>query len=140
MRCAMAGLLLMLGPLSAWANEGVYVGTWKTTNRKLDGAMTCAVKDLGDEKWQGRFFGIWQGVPFDYTVAFAGRPSDLRGTATIDGASYTWTGTITSTTSTSAAPRIFKGAFGGSRYVGSFELKEKSAEVAAQPAVKSTVR
>src|SRR5688500_17403677 len=77
MRCAMAGLLLMLGPLSAWANEGVYVGTWKTTNRKLDGAMTCAVKDLGDEKWQGRFFGIWQGVPFVYTVAFAGRPSDL---------------------------------------------------------------
>jgi hypothetical protein len=92
-------------------------------------------EDLGDDKGQGRFYGVWQGVPFDYTVAFTGPPSALRGTATIDGASYTWTGTITS-----AAPGVFKGTFGGSRYVGSFELKEKSAQVARKPMGPSTNR
>jgi hypothetical protein len=121
-------LLLTLGTCSASAQEGVYVGTWNTTNRKLDGPMTCVVKPLGDEQWQGRFHGVWQGVPFDYTVPFTGQPSDLRGTATIDGASYTWTGSFTA-----ATPRVFKASFGGSRYLGSFELKEKSAQVAAQP-------
>jgi hypothetical protein len=120
-------LLLALGTCSVTAQDGVYVGTWNTTNRKLDGPMTCVVRDLGDEKWQGRFYGVWQGVPFDYTVPFTGQPSDLRGTATIDGASYTWTGSITHGT-----PGVFKASFGGSRYLGSFELKEKPEQVTAQ--------
>jgi hypothetical protein len=119
------GLLLTIAPCSAGANEGVYGGTWNTTNRKLDGPMTCVVKELGSDRWQGRFYGVWQGVPFDYTVPFTGQSSDLRGTATIDGASYTWTGSITS--------GVFKGTFGGSRYIGSFELKEKPAQVATKP-------
>ena len=118
----------------------MYVGTWRTTNRKLDGPMTCVVKDLGEDKWLGRFYGVWQGVPFDYTVAFAGPPSSLRGTAIIDGASYTWTGTITSESPTSDAPGMFKGTFGGSRYIGSFELKEKAARVAGQPPASSVDR
>jgi hypothetical protein len=135
MRSTIVGLLLAICPESAWAGDAEYVGSWKTTNRKLDGPMTCAVKDLREDKWQGRFYGVWQGVPFDYTVAFTGPPSSLRGTATIDGASYTWTGTITS-----EKPGVFKGTFGGSRYVGSFELKEKSAQVAGKPAANSVNR
>ncbi|HEY2413262.1 MAG TPA: hypothetical protein VGI40_13515, partial [Pirellulaceae bacterium] len=71
---------------AAVAEDATYEGPWHTTNRKLDGTMTCAVKDLGDEKWSGRFYGQWQGVPFDYTVAFSGPPEKLQGKATIDGA------------------------------------------------------
>jgi hypothetical protein len=117
--------LLMAMSLQIQAADSVYVGPWRTTNRKLDGQMTCAVRQLEDNKWLGRFHGVWQGVPFDYTVPFEGESSKLRGTATIDGASYTWTGSIES--------GVFKGEFGGSRYTGSFELKEKPAEVAIRP-------
>src|SRR4051795_11320847 len=76
------------------AQDALYEGFWHTTNRKLDGTMTCAVKDLGDNKWSGRFHGVWQGVPFDYTVAFTGPPEKLQGKATIDGADYIWSGTF----------------------------------------------
>ena len=43
--------------------ETVFEGDWQTTNRKLDGKMTCVVTDLGSEKWRGRFYGIWQAAP-----------------------------------------------------------------------------
>ncbi len=125
--------LLLVGAmvLSAWcapadaqdvAYEGtvLYEGTWNTTNRKLDGTMACAVTGLGDGKWRGRFYGVWQGVPFDYTVMFSGTPSNLTGTATIDGANYTWTGEMGQ-----ELPGRFKGSFGGSRYAGYFDLQEK---------------
>ena len=124
MRQLAFGLLLALG-LHVQAADSVYVGPWRTTNRKLDGQMTCAVRQLEDNKWLGRFYGMWQGVPFDYTVPFEGEPSNLRGTATIGGAQYTWTGSIES--------GVFKGAFGGTRYTGSFDLNEKPAEVAIKP-------
>jgi hypothetical protein len=123
-------LVLLLTPcVIATAEEAFhYQGQWRTTNRKLDGEMTCVVTSLGDEKWQGRFYGVWQGTPFDYVVKFSGPPSDLRGTATIDGASYTWTGQMT----TDAQPS-FKGKFGGSRYAGFFELRGAAEK---QPATK----
>lgn len=106
---------------TAGADEGdIYEGTWNTTNRKLDGTMTCVVAELGKEKWQGRFYGVWQGVAFDYTVAFAGSPDELRGTAQIDGADYTWKGRITKGETGS-----FVGNFGGNRYGGYFDLKKK---------------
>ena len=124
MRHLALGLLLALS-LPLEAADSVYAGPWRTTNRKLDGQMTCAVRELEDNKWLGRFYGVWQGVPFDYTVPFEGEPSKLRGTATIDGANYTWNGSIES--------GLFKGSFGGTRYTGSFELKEKPAEVATRP-------
>ena len=99
--------------------QTVYEGVWRTTNRKLDGTMTCIVKELGNEKWQGRFYGVWQGTAFDYSVNFTGPPSKLRGSAVIDGASYEWTGEI------SPESRTFAGKFGGSRYTGDFDLKRK---------------
>jgi len=141
MRCLYVFLLLTLLSAVASAEERVYSGAWKTTNRKLDGTMTSAVKELGENKWQGRFYGVWQGVSFDYTVAFTGSPSDLRGTATIDGASYTWTGAIGPSAAADAAPgSVFKGTFGGSRYNGSFELKEKPAQIATRPSATSVKR
>ena len=106
---------------SAWAGERVYEGQWHTTNRKLDGTMTCVVTDLGSENWQGRFVGNWQGVPFDYTVKFSGPPNDLHGTATIDGADYSWTGQMSGDSQGS-----FKATFTGNRYLGNFDLKEKA--------------
>src|SRR6185436_2814267 len=106
---------------TAGAAEGVvYEGTWNTTNRKLDGTMTCVVTQSGNERWQGRFYGVWQGVAFDYTVAFAGSPDELRGTAQVDGADYTCKGRITKGESGN-----FVGNFGGNRYSGYFDLKEK---------------
>lgn len=108
------------------ADDGVYEGTWRTTNRRLDGTMTCVAKDQQDGKWTGRFYGIWQGVPFDYTVAFTGNPDKLTGKATIDGADYTWTGDM----STEDGGR-FKGTFGGNRYTGYFDLKRKQPSATA---------
>jgi hypothetical protein len=114
-------LALFLSWCSTVASEEIatFEGLWRTTNRKLDGTMTCVVTAIGNEKWQGRFYGVWQGVAFDYSVTFTGPRSSLRGTATIDGANYSWTGQISSET-----PRSFKGSFGGSRYEGHFDLKE----------------
>jgi hypothetical protein len=117
------GIVLLGGSIvSAEPTVGqgaVYQGTWKTTNRKLDGTMTCVVTPVASEKWKGRFYGTWQGVDFDYTVDMLGPADKLCGTATIDGASYEWKGWIRGDT--------FKTNFGGDRYTGSFELKKTKA-------------
>jgi hypothetical protein len=117
--CALLMSLFSLG-WDAKAEPRIYQGTWITTNRKLDGTMTCVVTELSDEKWSGRFYGVWQGVSFDHTVAFAGPPSKLRGTAVIDGADYQWQGALSDD-----SPSRFTGSFGGSRYTGHFDLHEK---------------
>lgn len=102
------------------AAQFVYEGEWITTNRKLDGIMTAEVTDLGDDKWKGRFYGIWMGVKFDCEVKFSGPPDKLTGTAKIDGADYEWKGEMSK-----ESPGIFKETFDGSRYIGSFNLKSK---------------
>jgi hypothetical protein len=126
---AAAGALWLaaLVPFVAVAEDAVYEGTWHTTNRKLDGTMTCTVKDLGDNKWSGRFYGQWQGVPFDYTVPFSGPPDKLQGKATIDGADYIWSGSY------NPDDGHFKGQFGGNRYSGYFDLVKKPIAVTAGP-------
>lgn len=120
--------------------EGRYSGTWVTTsNKKLNGTAKCEVKQLSKDHWRGRFWGMWERVPFDYTVEFAGdnfkngpqgkRESSgendslidnaakhpVAGTATIDGAHYDWTGNLTA--------NEFNIRFAGSRYEGYLELK-----------------
>jgi len=126
--CA-AGLLSLAAffALPARADDAVYEGPWHTTNRKLDGIMTCAVKDLGDNKWTGRFYGVWQGVPFDYTVSFSGPPEKVQGKATIDGADYLWSGSF------NPDEERFKGNFGGNRYSGYFDLVKKQPGIATAP-------
>jgi len=115
--CVLIALSVL--PKAAGAVDRVFEGQWKTTNRKLDGTMRCIVTDLGNEKWQGRFVGTWQGVPFDYTVKFNGPPNHLHGAATIDGADYSWTGEMGSDSQGS-----FRATFTGNRYQGNFDLKE----------------
>jgi hypothetical protein len=95
----------------------VYVGDWVTTNRKLDGTMTAVITPTAGQEWQGRFYGIWQGVDFDYTVTFTGPADDLAGKATIDGASYDWRGWMTDDE--------FRANFTGDRYEGFFNLRRK---------------
>jgi hypothetical protein len=119
MRTILIGVLLV-APAAASAKERVYEGTWITTNRPLDGTMTCVVTELGENKWRGHFYGVWQGQSFSYVVDFSGPPDKLRGTATVDGAFYEWTGQMSTD-----APGWFKGSFGGTRYAGSFNLKQK---------------
>ena len=123
-RMFLASLALLFASVvdTTTAADRIYDGQWHTTNRKLDGTMTCCISELGDETWQGRFFGTWQGVPFDQTVKFIGPPDRLRGTAKIDGANYTWTGEMGGD-----SKDFFKGKFGGDRYTGYFELKERTA-------------
>jgi hypothetical protein len=122
---ALFALAILAGSLqSATAADRVYEGQWHTTNRKLDGAMRCVVTDLGNENWQGRFVGTWQGVPFDYTVKFSGPPDHLHGTATIDGADYSWAGEIGIAEMGGDSLGFFKATFTGNRYLGSFDLKE----------------
>jgi hypothetical protein len=125
MRRLIIALVVGASANGAMASDRLYEGTWQTTNRKLDGKLQCVVRDLGNDRWQGRFYGVWQGVAFDYTVTFTGLPADLHGTAVIDGASYTWTGELTA--------NAFNGRFGGSRYSGHFELKEKPSQVTQGP-------
>jgi hypothetical protein len=121
-------VVLLASYSAAEAHDFIYEGPWHTTNRKLDGTMTCAVTDLGDQTWRGHFYGVWNGTPIDYTVPFTGPPSSLHGTAVIDGASYAWTGAIQK-----ESPGWFKGTFGGSAYEGSFDLKETSKGTPARP-------
>src|SRR4051812_45789182 len=118
MKTLLVGLALLASGAGASAKEIVYEGTWVTTNRKLDGTMTCVVTDLGGNGWRGRFSGVWYGEPFSYDVDFRGPPDDLRGRAVIDGADYRWTGELTK-----GKGGTFKGKFGGSRYAGYFDLK-----------------
>jgi len=129
MKSALHALVLTaVAALSASAaDQRVFEGTWHTTNRKLDGPLTCVVTDASEGNWKGRFYGVWQGVSFDYTVPFTGSRGELHGTATIDGASYSWTGHIDET------PGIFKGTFTGNRYNGYFDLKQKPARAAETP-------
>ncbi len=96
----------------------MYVGTWVTTNRKLDGTLRCVVTDLGNNRWRGHFTGDWQGAKFSYTVGFNGPPEKLHGTAVIDGAGYEWNGWM--------LDGRFRASFGGTRYVGGFDLKRAS--------------
>jgi len=112
-------ILLAFAAIASASDSVTYEGAWHTTNRKLDGTLTCIVTQADDQHWQGRFFGVWQGVNFDYTVPFSGPPSELHGTANIDGADYHWTGQIVR-----GSPGSFKGTFGGTRYNGYFDLKE----------------
>jgi hypothetical protein len=121
MRACLIGSLLLLLSTTARAGDLVYEGTWVTTNRPLDGTMTCVITELGDNKWRGHFYGVWEGIAFSYKVAFNGPPEKLRGTAVIDGANYEWTGTLSKD-----AQGAFNGEFWGDRYVGKFRLKQKS--------------
>ena len=116
MRPILAGLALLAWSAAAGAKDLVYEGTWATTNRKLDGTMTCVVTDLGDDQWRGHFFGAWSGREFSYEVTFSGPPENLHGRAVIDGADYEWTGEM---------GKEFTGRFTGSRYAGNFRLRQK---------------
>jgi hypothetical protein len=59
--------------------EGTYEGAWTTTkNRKLDGTASCQVKQLSNGRWQGRFGGQWQQMPFDYAVEFRAGEKQTR--------------------------------------------------------------
>ena len=115
--------------------EGIYQGPWVTTkNKKLNGDANCEIKQTSKNRWQGRFWGVWQQVAFDYTVEFgvdtneqkprilfarekAGKTAEVpvMGTATIDGASYEWKGQL--------SIEEFNIEFTGSRYEGSLQLK-----------------
>src|SRR5205085_1605590 len=108
MRIILTGLLLLVSSNVASAKDRVFEGTWVTTNRSLDGRMTCVVTSLGDNKWRGHFYGVWQGQEFSYKVTFSGPPDQLRGAATIDGADYEWTGEMGK-----ESPGSFQGKFTG---------------------------
>ena len=80
--------------------------------------MNCTVTRKGHEQWTGRFWGVWQGVDFDYDVEFDGPLDNLKGKpCTIDGARYQWDGSIVG--------GVFNAEFTGSRYTGSFVLTEQ---------------
>lgn len=101
---------------SASAVDRTYRGKWNTVkNLKLNGTMTCVVTYVGKEKWKGHFYGVWQGQKFDYTEYFYGPPDKLKGKATIDGAGYNWTASLTT--------KRFLAKFDGDRYTGGFDLK-----------------
>jgi hypothetical protein len=110
-------ILFLLLCASASAKEYIYEGPWHTDNRPLNGDMIAVINYNGKETWTGRFYGVWNQAPFDYTVDFTGPATKLKGSALIDGASYNWTGTIDKDT--------LKVDFTGSRYYGSFDMKRK---------------
>lgn len=112
---------MMMAVSMVQAADYTYEGKWVTQNRPLDGVMRAEVTVdrlapiPAQQVWNGRFYGTWQGVDFDYTVKFVGEASNLTGTALIDGASYNWRAKIDHKT--------FIGTFDGSRYNGRFSLQ-----------------
>jgi hypothetical protein len=120
--------------------EGRYYGPWVTLkNKKLDGTCNADIKQLARDRWEGRFWGVWMQVPFDYTVEFdrvktpphvletaevvkpkkvshstESGPVHVVGKAMIDGASYDWAGTLSF--------KQFDIQFTGSRYEGHMEM------------------
>jgi hypothetical protein len=104
-------------PRQEWQTKR-FRGPWRTVaNRRLDGIMECKIDRIGPQRYKGRFWGTWQGVDYDYTVQFSGRPEGLVGDpCVIDGASYRWSGSIIN--------GQFNGSFTGSRYTGTFVLNE----------------
>jgi hypothetical protein len=114
--------------------DGTYEGAWVTAKtRKLNGTASCEVKQLSNGRWQGRFSGQWQQMPFEYTVQFsadngakqtrlvvadanAGKlgPIPVIGKATIDGARYEFVGELSA--------REFTIQFTGDRYEGAVLL------------------
>lgn len=119
-------VLFLLIVSSAIAEDYRFTGAWQTnrsrTKQALDGPITCDFKSLGNEKYSAKFYGIWQGVPYEYDVKFTGKPDtnprELTGTAMVDGVPYTWTGT--------ADKAQFNGSFTSHNYVGSFSLRNRS--------------
>jgi hypothetical protein len=71
MRDLLIGLVVLASSATASAKDRVYEGTWVTTNRPLDGTLTCVVTDLGDNKWRGQFHGFW----FTRSLRLSGSPS-----------------------------------------------------------------
>lgn len=117
-------LLIVLLTSFAQAEEYAFHGSWEASNRPINGPMSCEFKSLGNYKYEARFYGIWQGVPFDYPVKFTGTPVkqgdkiikiSLKGTATVDFVPYTWTGF--------ADAENLTGTYTSHRYVGSFAMK-----------------
>lgn len=107
-------LLFVLLPL-ARGEEFIYSGPWICTKgKRIDGVMKAHVTPIKANEWKARFWGVWQGVAFDYTVPFNGADDSLIGKATIDGARYEWKGTIDR--------KQFKATFTGDRYDGSFDM------------------
>lgn len=75
-------LTMVLVASTALARDYVYYGTWVTTQgRQLDGTMTCVLTPTAKHRYNGRFYGVWMGVPFDYTVPITGPIQKLQGTA-----------------------------------------------------------
>lgn len=107
--------LIILSLFSQQTDKYIYKGRWETTsNRRLDGIQTADIKYLGNDKWEGRFYGTWHGSDYDYKVKFTGPSDNLKGTAEIDGANYEWTGKL--------YEKKFIGKFTGDRYTGSFDM------------------
>lgn len=109
-------LLVVLFCSVAQAEDYFFQGSWRADNRPIDGPMSCDFKTLGNNKYKAKFYGIWQGVPFEYNVTFSGTPDKLKGTATVDHVPYTWEG--------SADTDNFRGSYTSYRYHGSFTLKK----------------
>ena len=120
MKWLIVALILLAQPANA--RDYVYHGTWVTREgRALNGNMTCILTPAAKHRYNGRFYGVWQGVAFDYTVPISGPIQQLKGQALIDGASYDWAGWVTKDQ--------LKANFTGSRYGGSFDLRRyKGAE------------
>ena len=127
-------LIALAGILLSWTRNRPRAGTglegpWKTTNRKLDGIMTCVVRTATwREKIAGAFYGVWQGVPFDYAVPFSGPASKLQRaprpltTRVIRGQGK----------SVAILSRHSRRHVGSSRHIGSFEMQEKPKKVAVR--------
>ena len=94
--------------------NGSYVGPWKTS--QLNGTMQCDITAKGTTL-QGRFFGNWRGIDFDYNEDLLGTPDNLSGTANIDGENYKWRGSI--------KDGVFKANFTSGGNTGFFELRKK---------------
>lgn len=121
MRTLLLVLLLTTAASAQDPGKYGYKGVWDDTGNRTAGPMAAGVEYFGKNKWQVKFTGVFQNVPFAEVITFTGQHDKLSGNARVSGAKYTWSARVTDTE--------FVGSFQSNRgHLGTWTMKRVKIE------------
>jgi hypothetical protein len=99
MKTAIFATLCFVTTLPTFAQESrTWEGKWGNRKYGTSGPLKCVAAESKPGMWNAAFSGSFKGSPFNFKVAFSGKPSrqgsSLGGQATIGGSRYQWSGSI----------------------------------------------